>query len=90
MTDRWFLDLLSVAVRKGIIIYNVTQCKAGAVEVGKYQTSVELGKIGVVSGHDITTESALAKMMYLLGTGMAREEIVVLLEQSLRGEMTTM
>ncbi len=88
LTDDWFVGLLEEAIVRGILIFNVTQCKAGAVEIGKYQTSVELGRIGVISGHDITTESALAKMMYLLGTGMGRDEVAALLPQSLRGEIT--
>lgn len=88
MTDEWFLNLLSEAIGKGIIVLNVTQCKAGAVELGKYHTSQELGKIGVISGSDITTESAVAKLMYLFGTGLSNSEIERLLKVSLRGEIT--
>jgi len=87
-TDDWFIDALSQAIAKGIIIYNVTQCKGGAVDMGKYETSMKLSQIGVIGGSDITTESAIAKMMYLLGQGYNREEIKKLLQVSLRGELT--
>jgi len=87
-TDDWFIDSLSEAINKGIIIYNVTQCKGGAVDMGKYETSMKLSQIGVIGGYDITTESAIAKMMYLLGQGHRDEELKRLLQTPLRGEFT--
>jgi L-asparaginase len=89
MNDKWFLDMLKKSVDQGIAIFNVTQCKAGKVDIGKYQTSIELGKIGVISGYDITTESAITKMMYLLGAGYTGDDLKKLLIKPLRGEMTT-
>jgi L-asparaginase len=88
MTDDWFLELIRLTISKGIIVLNVTQCKAGSVEIGKYQTSQELGRIGVISGYDITTESAVAKLMYLFGTGLGKDEVEKLMQISLRGEIT--
>lgn len=87
-TATWFLEQLRLANERGIILFNVTQCKGGSVEIGKYETSAGLGKIGVIGGSDITTESAVAKMMYLLGCGFSREETEKYLQTSLRGEMT--
>jgi len=87
-TAEWLIDLLKECIHeKNILVYNVTQCKGGAVDMGKYQTSVALSKIGVKSGRDITTESALAKMMYVLGKYKDREEAGIMLERSLKGEM---
>lgn len=87
-TDAWFINNLETAIKKGLIVYNVTQCKSGSVEIGKYETSIDLGRIGVIGGFDITTESALAKLMYLIGEGYPNERIAELLHTSIRGEMT--
>ncbi|PKP52419.1 MAG: L-asparaginase 1 [Bacteroidetes bacterium HGW-Bacteroidetes-1] len=87
-TDEWFIHCLENAINRGLIIYNVTQCKSGSVELGKYETSVDLGRIGVIGGFDITTESALAKLMYLIGEGYSKDRIIELLQTSIRGEMT--
>ena len=85
----WFLDLLSDAIRKGILVLNITQCKGGgSVDEGRYESSFLLGKIGVISGYDINSESAIVKMMYLLGNNLQNEEIKNLLNISLRGELT--
>ncbi|NLN96635.1 MAG: type I asparaginase [Bacteroidales bacterium] len=88
-TDAWFIKALKYAIeQKDLIIFNVTQCKGGSVEIGKYETSIEIGKIGVVGGYDITTESAIAKLMYLLGSGYTKNEIERFLQIPLRGEMS--
>jgi len=55
---------------------------------GKYITSQKLSEIGVLSGADITTEAALTKMMFLLGTNDMIEDVKIKLIKPLRGEMT--
>lgn len=87
-TEKWFLDCLRQSVEKGMVIFNVTQCNAGRVEQGKYETSAELEKIGIVGGSDITLEAAVAKFMHLIANYDSKKEVKKLLATSLRGEMS--
>ncbi len=86
-TCKWFVNLLKQALKKGIKIIDVTQCSGGRVILGQYETSVQLQKIGLISGKDITTEAALAKLMYLLGQKIPEKEFKHVFETPLRGEL---
>ncbi|MBR3529706.1 MAG: type I asparaginase [Bacteroidales bacterium] len=88
-TERWFIDSLQEALDQGIIVFNVTQCKAGAVKMRQYQASCDMDRIGVIGGHDITIEAAVTKLMYLLGVfPEQKEEVRQRLGKSLRGEIS--
>lgn len=84
----WFVAALKQVIAAGIPVINVTQCSGGSVAMGLYETSTALKRMGVISGRDITTEAALAKLMYLLGEGISSEEMKTVFETSLRGEMS--
>jgi len=86
-TSLWFIKLLRNAIEKGIYIVNVTQCSGGSVNMGLYETSTQLKKIGIIDGKDITTESAVAKFFYLLGAKIPSNEFKKVFETSLRGEI---
>ncbi len=87
-TAGWFLDELRSFITGGGIVLNVTQCQAGSVEMGLYETSAGLISAGVIGGSDITTEAAVTKMMILLGSGIPAERVALLLARPLCGEMS--
>ena len=84
----WFLQIVKDAIRMGKVLLNVTQCLSGEVNMDIYATGCCLKEAGVVSGHDITTESALAKLFFLLGSESDVERIKKLLEKNLKGEIS--
>jgi len=88
MTYPWFLEALQKASDRGLIIINTTQCRGGGVTQGKYETSGELERIGLLSAGDMQMEAVIAKSMYLLGQGLSKAEFRLYFEQDLRGERT--
>ena len=87
-TQKWFLDIISEADRRGLIIMNITQCIAGCVDMEAYATGIELKKMGVVSGYDSTLEAAPAKLFYLMGKYADNDVVKRELNKNLRGEIS--
>lgn len=87
-TYKWFLDDLKTFIGGGGIIYNVTQCHGGSVEMGLYETSREMLAAGVISGKDITSEASVTKLMHLLGICKSRADVIKCLGKSMAGEIS--
>ncbi len=84
----WFNQALREATAKGIIIVNKSQCSTGMVEMGMYETSLNLIQAGVISGYDGTVEALISKLMYLLGEYSDIDKVKSLMQQDLCGEVT--
>jgi len=80
--------LLKSAIDSGKVILDISQCKVGTVELGRYETSRQLKDIGVANGYDMTYESAVTKLMFVLGQSNDPRQVKHLLETDLRGEIT--
>lgn len=83
----WFIDIVRQANAKNKILLNVTQCLAGRVNMDLYATGKKLKEAGVVTGYDITTESALAKLFVLMGKSDDNAWVKACLAEDLKGEI---
>lgn len=83
----WLFEELIAAIEKDIIILNITQCSEGSVNMKLYDTGKKLREIGVVSGKNMSVESAIVKMMFLLAQNLPHKILIDRLTLPLRGEM---
>ncbi len=87
-TKDWFIRIVEEAASMDKILVNVSQCLCGSVNMSLYATGKKLEDAGVISGHDLTTESALAKLFYLMGKYAENHEVKRLMGESIRGEIS--
>ena len=71
--------------RKTVVI--VSQCRKGFVR-GNYASCVELCKLGVILAEDMTLESVIAKLAYILGKGYRGSDVEKMMLTNLRGEIS--
>lgn len=84
----WFMNFVRAAYAQDMVVLNVSQCASGNVRSGLYEVSKELKAFGVVDGKQMTTESGLTKLMYLLGKFPDDiDKVRLKLQESLRGEV---
>lgn len=88
MGDGELLPIIKRAYLAGSVITVCSQCPGGSVALGAYETSSQLKSVGAVSGLDMTTEAAVAKLYYLFSLGLPTEKIKEYMEKNLRGELT--
>ncbi len=86
-TDPFFIKAVREAVENGLVIVNISQCDNGMVVPHRYETGTALYDAGVISGHDLTSEAAITKLMFLFGQNYSIEEVKQLMEIPLVGEM---
>ena len=82
------LPMLKKAKEKGIVFVICSQCPQATVDMSTYEAGSILRRAGAVSGRDMTTEAAVAKLYYLFNVFDNAERIQFTMEQNIRGELT--
>ena len=73
---------------RGTEIVVVSQCVSGGISFGKYSNSNIFTKIGAISGHDMTAESAITKAMHLLDNPKFEGNFAEIFSRNICGEVS--
>jgi L-asparaginase len=80
-----FLKIINELAKKGIVIVAVSQYD----RIGEgHETDIRLLEAGVLSGHDMTTPAAYAKLAFLLVNVEEKKLLGQLMDINFRGEMS--
>ena len=75
-------------INQGIPVVATSQCLYERSDLTKYEVGREALLKGAISAHDMTSESAISKLMWALGQGMDLAAVKQVFEQDLVGEVT--
>jgi glutamyl-tRNA(Gln) amidotransferase subunit D len=76
------------ANEQDIVLVMTSQCISGRIDMNVYSTGRELLAMGVVPGEDMLPETALVKLMWLLGKGETPDKVRELLKENIAGEIS--
>jgi len=78
---------LARAVERGLFVGMTSQCLWGRVDMNVYSTGIDLQKIGVHPMEDMLPETALIKLMWVLGQTEDTARIAEMMRTNLAGEI---
>jgi len=87
ISSEHFARVEEFLTRGGIAVMS-SQCLNGTVNMNIYTNGRELLGMGVVPGGDMLPETALMKLMWVMGQTGDRDEVIRLMRENLRGELT--
>jgi len=82
-----WIPSVSRAVKQGVPVVMTSQCLYGAICDRVYDTGRDLLHAGIIEGEDMLPETALVKLMWVLGQTTDMEEVRQLMHENIAGEI---
>ena len=86
--SKFCFDAIKTANESGVVVALASQCIWGRVNMNVYDTGRDLLNRGVVPLDDMFPETALVKLMWVLGQTSDPEKAKTLLKQNITGELS--
>ena len=86
--SKFCFDAIKKAVNRGVVVALASQCIWGRVNMNVYDTGRDLLNLGVVPCDDMFPETALVKLMWVLGQTSSPDEAKKLLKKNIAGEFS--
>lgn len=86
--SKYCFDSIKNAVAKGVVVALASQCIWGRVNMNVYDTGRDLLSFGVVPMDDVIPETALVKLMWVLGQTDDTQEAIKLLKTNIASEFS--
>ncbi len=86
-TSKDLLPSIRRTVRDGVHVVMTTQCLYGRVGMYVYSRGRELVRAGVIPGEDMLPETALVKLMWVLGHTKEPSEVLEMMTTDMAGEI---
>jgi glutamyl-tRNA(Gln) amidotransferase subunit D len=84
--SKFCFEAIKKAVAKGVVVALASQCIWGRVNMNVYDTGRDLLSFGVIPLDDMFPETALVKLMWVLGQTSNPKEAIALLKTNIAGE----
>ncbi len=85
---RDIVSAMGELVDAGIPVVVCSQCLYERSDLTKYEVGLRALRSGVIPGEDMTSESAVTKLMWALGQGMDQAGVAAFFQKSVAGEIT--
>ncbi len=86
--SKFCFENIKKAVAKGVLVALASQCIWGRVNMNVYDTGRDLLSFGVIPTEDVFPETALVKLMWVLGQTENTEEAIKLFKTNIAGEFS--
>ena len=86
--SKFCFDSIKNAVAKDVVVALASQCIWGRVNMNVYDTGRDLLSFGVVPTEDMFPETALVKLMWVLGQTDDTQEAIKLFKTNIAGEFS--